>query len=588
MDEETARTLMEKMPPFDPALFPSPHGFTRIGTGSPGSKALGLAAVREVLEERFAPSFRPDIDVRIPPLAVITTDLFDSFVQQNDLHRLVLSDGSDDEVERAFREASLPRQLVHVLRTFLARVHLPLAVRSSSLLEDDVDKPLANVYSTSMVPNNQADTSARLEALLRAIKRVYASTYFRTARNVIRDAGYSPDDQKMAVVLQEVVGSPFGERFYPHISGVLRSYNFYPTGLARPEEGLVHLALGLGRTIVEDGIAWVCSPAHPYANPPYTSVPSLLKHTQKEFWAIDMRGSPQSVSGGVAGTDHLRKWSLAEAEQDGALRVVASTYKADDDRIVPGIDTEGPRIVDFAPILKHKLIPLDRLLPALLETCEETLRGMVEVEFAVSLGERPGAPARFGFLQLRPMAVSQVIVDVPPEDLVSRNVLLASESVLGNGLVDTLCDVVYVRPERFDSKETRSIAGELETINRELVAAGRSYILIGFGRWGTTDPQCGIPVVFGQISGAKVLVESTLPDLHLMLSQGTHFFHNLVSSRAVYFSVEHGGRFRIDWEWLGRQPRVAETPFLRHVRALAPLTVKVDGRTGRGVISHES
>jgi hypothetical protein len=436
-----------------------------------------------------------------------------------------------------------------------------------------------------MIPNNERGPGERLDALLDGLRFVYASTFFRNAKTTRQAAGHSTREEKMAVIVQEVVGSPYGPRFYPHFAGVLRSYNFYAIGLARPEEGLVNLALGLGRTIVDDGIAWSYSPAHPHVNPPYNSAADLVEQTQKEFWAIPMTGAGRPAPFGR--TDTLVRCVLRDAERDGTLRHVASTYDVQDDRIIPGVDREGPRIVDFAPILKHELIPLNPLLPVLLEACEGVRGGMVEAEFAVTIGDSPSAPARLGFLQLRPMTISQDIVDVSLEDLSKDNVLLASESVLGNGVTETLRDVVYVKPHRFQPRDAQTIARELEGLNRELIALGHPYILIGFGRWGTTDPQCGIPVQFAQVCGAKVLVEATLPDMNVMLSQGAHFFHNLIAFRAVYFSVAHGGPYRVDWDWLGRQSSARETRFLRHVKVPSPLTVKVDGRASRGVIYHE-
>jgi hypothetical protein len=289
----------------------------------------------------------------------------------------------------------------------------------------------------------------------------------------------------------------------------------------------------------------------------------------------------------IAETEYMKKYTLDEAERDGALQFIASTYRAADDKIVYGIAEKGPRVVDFAPILKFDLIPLNRLLKALLKTCEDTLLKMVEVEFAATLDGPKGAPARFGFLQVRPMVVSEAEVDLTLSEMAGPNVLAASESALGNGVLQNIRDIVYVKPEKFNVHRTEAVALELESLNRELAKAGRPYLLIGFGRWGTSDPQAGIPVNFGQICGAKVIIESALAETNTMLSQGSHFFHNITSFKVFYFSVSGSDRFRIDWDWLKKQELVQETEFVRQVRLSSPLLVKVDGRTSRGAIFHD-
>ena len=446
-------------------------------------------------------------------------------------------------------------------------------------------EPFASVYATKMVPNNQPDADTRYQKLLEAVKFVYASTFFKTARNYMKATHHTTRDEKMAVVIQEVVGSRFGDRFYPNISGVMRSYNFYPTGHASPEDGIVELALGLGRTIVDDGVSWSFSPAYPRSNPPFKSTGDLLKSTQTLFWAIHM-GKPPAYDP-IKETEYMERYDIGAGEYDGALRFVASTYLPRDDRITSGTAEQGPRIIDFSPILKDRMLPLNDLLLRLKEICESTLGTMVEIEFAVRLDRERCMPAELGFLQVRPMVVSQEQVTVRREELTGDNVLLSSETVLGNGVLDTIRDVVFIDPERFDVRQSHRIASELESFNRDLIEARRPYVLIGFGRWGTTDPLGGIPVDFGQISGAKVIVEASLPDLNFMMSQGSHFFHNITSFKIFYFSIPHEGGYRIDWEWLMKQREVSRTRFVRHIELDAALTVTVDGRCGWGVISHE-
>jgi hypothetical protein len=570
---------------FDRCFFTGAERFTYIGAGELGGKAHGLARMRGILESKLKDSFEPAISIGIPTLTVITTEFFDLFMKQNDLFEIAYSEARDDSLAHAFQRADLPVRLAGDLRALVEQVHAPLAVRSSSMLEDAMFEPFASVYATKMVPNNQPDADTRFRKLGEAVKFVYASTFFKVARNYMRATHHATIDEKMAIVIQEVVGSRFGDRFYPHISGVLRSYNFYPTGHGTPGEGVAELALGLGRTIVDDGVSWSFSPAFPGADPPFKSMGDRLKHTQTSFWAVNM-GRP-AVYDPIQETEYLAAYDLGDAEYDGTLRFIASTYLPADDRITSGIEERGPRIIDFASILKDRILPLNDLLKTLKSACEDTLGAMVEIEFALALGRDSCDPARFGFLQVRPMVVSQAEVDLSDAELSGERVLLASETVLGNGALDTIRDVVFVHPDRFDTMKTRQIAAEIEPFNRRLVEAKKPYLLIGFGRWGTTDPPAGIPVDFGQISGAKVIVEAALPNLNIIMSQGSHFFHNVTSFKIFYFSIPHGSDYRIDWEWLMKQRAVSETHFVKHVELGAPLLAKVDGRSGRGVIMHE-
>jgi hypothetical protein len=585
MPKSIKNSYQARLTRFDRNFFTGKEKFTYIGSGSLGGKAQGLGYMKELLETEVAPRFFPDIHVTIPTLTVIATDSFDRFMIQNDLHEIAFSNARDDLIAHAFQRAELPAQLVGDLRALIAQVHTPLAIRSSSMLEDSMFEPFASVYVTKMTPNNQLGTDARFGKMVEAIKYVYASTFFNNAKNYIQATKHTTADEKMAVIIQEVVGCLNNGRFYPHISGVARSYNFYPMGPAQPMNGVVNLALGLGKTIVDEGIAWSYSPAYPQANPPYNSVRDLLKETQKQFWAIHM-GEPSEYDP-IKEVEYIRKHDLSAAEQDGTLRFIASTYKSDDDKIVIGVGEKGPRIVNFAPILRLDEIHLNDLLKELLKVCEDALGSMVELEFALTLDERHGKPARFGFLQVRPMVVSDAVVDVSLAELTEENVIVASEATLGNGMIDTIRDIIYVKRESFDVRCTQAIGKELERMNYDLASSGTPYLLIGFGRWGSSDPSGGIPVNFGQISGAKVIVEATLPNMNFMLSQGSHFFHNITSFRVFYFSIEHMGKYKIAWEWLDRQNAVSETKFVRHVKLPSPLEIRVDGRQGRGVISHE-
>lgn len=567
----------QNIPEFGRQFFDPEKRLTYIGRGGIGGKAQGLSFIHEVLREKFCAANFPDLEVGVPTLTVLRTDFFDAFMKRNDLYGIALSDEPDDRIAHVFQRADLPVELLGDLRSLVQEVKQPLAVRSSSLLEDALHEPFAGIYETKMTPNNQPDPDVRFRKLTEAIKLVYASTFFKAAKDYRKATGHNAGDEKMAVIIQEVVGRRHDERFYPEISGVARSYNFYPLRPAKPEEGVVSLALGLGKTIVDGGMCWTYSPAQPHAAPPFGSISEWLKGTQTDFWAVNMGKPP--VFDPIRETEYLIKSNLADAEYDGTLRHLASTYDARSDRIVMGTGVTGPRVLTFAPLLILNDIPLNDLIRHLLKICQETLGAAVEMEFAVTFN-----PTRFGFLQVRPMVVSHEVVEISEDEMHGDAVLLASKTVLGNGVINSICDVVYVRPETFEAKNTPAIAGELETINRNLVEAARPYLLVGFGRWGSSDPWLGIPVNWPQISGAKVIVEATLPNMDKEVSQGSHFFHNLASFQVCYFTVRHSGKHQIDWEWLGSQSAITETQFVRHVRLRGTLLAKVDGRSGKGVI----
>jgi len=576
------KPLVAELPRFDRKFWDGTFCCTQIGSGSLGGKANGLVFIKDLLAEQIPPGSFPDVEIHVPTMAVIATDSFDQFVTLNRLADLPFAEMADDRIAHAFQKADLPMELLGDLRALNVEVKSPLAVRSSSLLEDALDHPFAGVYATKMIPNNQHDPDARFRRLAEAIKFVYASTYFREARDH-RAASGAPEE-KMAVILQEVVGQRRDDRFYPDISGVARSYNFYAFEPARPEDGVVTLALGLGKTIVDGGIAWTYSPAYPKKPPPFASVGELLKGTQAEFWAVNM-GKPPAYDP-VSETEYMMRGSLADAEADGALEFLASTYDPERDRVVPGISSRGPRVLNFSPILTYEAVPINDLVKALLHAAENTVKAKVEIEFAVNLEGRRGehARVRLGFLQVRSTVVPDQVVDVAVEDLTNPMAIVASDMVLGNGTEDDIEDIVFVRPERFSPLDTPVIAEQLSAVNRTLQEEHRPYLLIGFGRWGSSHPSLGIPVDWSQISGARAIVEATLPEMNVELSQGSHFFHNLSSFRASYFMVRHGHRFGINWEWLNRQPVIHETELIRHVRPTTDLCVRVDGRTARGII----
>lgn len=568
-----------RVPRFDRRFFDRNEPVTAIGDGSPGGKARGLLRIRDLLAGRSADSTGP-IGVDVPAMAILRTGVFERFMQQNRLWDTVRQGASDKTIALAFQAADLPAEHVGDLRAIVEQVHQPLAIRSSSLLEDALRHPFAGVYATKMIPNDQPDTDSRFRRLTEAIKLVYASTFFEAARRYVEVAGCPPQDERMAVIIQEVVGRRHGVRFYPDVSGVARSYSFYRSGSARPEDGFVALALGLGKTIVDGGLSWNYSPAYPRAVPPVASPSELLDSTQHDFWAVSMTGTRRYDP--VNEVEYLDRCTLADAEADGTLRLTASSYDPASDRLHPGLRGTGPRALTFAPLLVAGEVPVNATIRELLTTSERTLAAPVEIEFALTF--EPGQPARCGFLQVRPMAISTQPVVVTDVDFASPACVVASDAVLGNGESHDLADIVFVRPDRFDAAQSRAIAADVATINAGLVAAGHAYVLIGFGRWGTSDPWLGTPIDWASIAGARAIVETAQPDRHVDPSQGSHFFHNLSSFGVAYFTVRPGIDPPIAWGWLESLPVEHETSYVRHAHAPTPLHVKVDGRSGRGAI----
>ncbi len=566
------------IPQFTEKFFDSGEPITCLGSGEYGGKANGLIFLNEMLKSKFNSNDFPNFNVNIPTMTIIPTNVFDEFMRKNDLYQIAYSDLPDDRIALAFQKADLPFGVLGGLRTLITKVKSPLAIRSSSMLEDALHEPFAGIYSTKMTPNNQGDTDTRFSKLVEAIKLVYASIYFKAAKDYIAATEHKTEEEKMAVIIQEIVGNRYSDRYYPELSGVAKSYNFYPFGNAKPEDGVVNLAFGLGKTIVDGGLSWVYSPKLPKESPPYGSIGELLKQTQTEFWAVNM-GRPPSYDP-IKETEFMLEENITVAEPDDTLRFVASTYIPDSGRLSIGVGNPGPRVINFGYLLVLNDIPLNSLIETLLKSCEVELKTPVEIEFAVTFN-----PLRFGFLQVRPMVVSSDKVEVTEEDLLDENILVASRNVLGNGINNTIKDIVYVKPESFEAKHTNQIAGELESINKTLVNLHRPYLLIGFGRWGSSDPWLGIPVNWGQVSGAKAIVETAMENLNVEFSQGSHFFHNLTSFNVSYFSVKISDSYKIDWDWLSEQHVEYETDFVRHVSLSSALHTKVDGRSGRGTIN---
>ncbi len=567
------------LPPFRRDLFDPALGPTRLGTGELGGKAHGLLRLHREVVGGLDAARLGGITVDVPRLTVLGADVFTAFLAHNGLDPEELASLPDHRIAARCQQGSMPAAFLGDLRALTEWTHQPLAVRSSSLLEDALDHPFAGVYATKMIPNRRLDPDQRFAQLVGAVKFVMASTFFAAARDYRQAAGLGDRPEAMAVIVQEIIGRRHRDRFYPDLSGVARSWNPYPMGRGRPEDGVVNLALGLGKQIVDGGASWTYAPPRPKAPPPAAGPDDLLRSTQTRFWAVNM-GAPRPDP--LREEEYLVQADLAQAEADGVLDPLVSTLDGRSGRLRPGLQGDGPRLLDFAPLLQHRLVPLNDAIVAVLEAARETAGEAVELEFAATLA--PGAPARLGLLQMRPLAVATAPVTVEEADLAREDLLLASDHVLGHGERDDLADVVYLPPDRFETRHTTQIAGELERINRALVADGRPYLLLGFGRWGSSDPWLGVPVRWPQIGGARVIVEATLPGLEPELSQGSHFFHNLVGLGVLYLAVPHRRGRPIAFGRLDALPAVQDTGLVRHVRLPHALQVRVDGRHGRGVV----
>lgn len=562
---------------FDPSTFEATASFCRIGGGSLGGKARGLAFVRHLLAESDMAEQFKGVHVAVPPAVVLGTEVFDQFVSENELRDFAMGSKDDEEIERRFVAAEFPGAFVPQLTAFLEQMRSPLAVRSSSLLEDSQYQPLAGVYNTYMLPNNHPDPEVRLRRLITAVKRVYASTFLTYAKNYFRVTPYRLEEEKMAVLIQKVVGSRHGPRFYPHLAGVARSYNFYPYPPQTAEDGIVAVALGLGRTVVDGERSQLFCPKFPQHLVHFSTPKDMLDNSQREFVSIEMESSDEKVT--------EAHHPLELAEEDGTLGYVSSTYSPANDAVYDGSSRPGIRIVSFASILKHKSFPLPEILIRLIELGRQGMKTEVEIEFAVDLSSSRGGSPEFGFLQMRPLAMFRESEEVEVDDPQAEAVLCWSSSVLGNGKIGHLRDVVVVDRRRFQRSKSREVAAEVARLNAALVTSGTPYVLIGLGRWGSADAWLGIPVTWEQISGARVIVESGFEDMQVSPSQGSHFFQNLTSFRVGYFTVnpELAEGF-LDWDWLESRLGVEAAGVVRHLSFAEPLVVKIDGKRQQGVI----
>jgi hypothetical protein len=563
---------------FDRATFDLRSDFYRIGGGSLGGKARGLAFVRRLISLHGLRERYPGVRIGIPTTAVLGTDVFDRFLDDNDLRSFAIDCQDDAELWRRFEEARFPAEAERDLGAFLERVRQPLAVRSSSLLEDSQNQPFTGVYDTLMVRNNAEEVDERVRQATLAAKRVWASAFSQHAKAYLQATSFRLEEEKMAVMLQCIVGAVHGPRFYPEISGVVRSHNFYPLPPMKAADGIAAVALGLGRAIVEGGACLRFCPSYPQHVPQLSSVAETLETSQRDFWALRLEGDAD-----LAMREEL--FGLDAAEADGTLNRVGSTYSKENDAIYDGLSRRGLRLVTFSPILKQGLFPLPEILRTLMAAGEEGVGGPVEIEFAVNLSRPPAKPVEFGFLQVRPLALARETeaVEVGPVD--SAAVLCRSPRVLGNGRIEGIHDLVVVDFRRFERAQSREAAAEIGRLNGCLLAEKLPYVLIGVGRWGSRDPWLGIPVTWDQVNGARVIVETGLRDLKVTPSQGSHFFQNLTSFNVGYFTVNPDEKEgRLDWDWLDAQPAASTAAHVRHLRLAEPLLIKMNGRKGEGVI----
>lgn len=571
---------------FHKDIYDDYSNFARIGQGSMGGKGRGLAFIDQIIKRHPVCENLDGVQITIPHTLVICTDIFDEFMDLNNLYPDALSELPDSEILRKFLEAEFPEEVRSDLEAFFSVVRRPLAVRSSSLIEDSHYQPFAGIYSTYMVPFTD-DGEARLNMLCDAVKAVYASVFFADSKTYMNATSNVIDQEKMAVILQGVVGEDHDGFYYPNFSGVGRSLNYYPVGDERSEEGVVEVAAGLGSYIVDGGKALRFSPAHPDKVLQTSTLELALRDTQTYLHAL-----PTGAGGMTPLTTddkcNIVKVPVADAFKTGALRYLVSTFDINDRMIRDNEFGPGRKVVTFANVLRHGSFPLAQATDFMLTTGQYEMGRPVEIEFAGEIWKKPDEEGRKGviyWLQIRPIVDQKEMLDDSVTEVPDEEVIFRSDSALGHGLMDGVRYLVYVKPEAFDSMKTPAIAAEVGRINEQLSAAGEPYVLIGPGRWGTSDPYLGIPVRWAQISGARVIAESALPGFRIEPSQGTHFFQNLTSFGTGYFTIdEHGGNGYIDTDYIASLPAETETDYLKIVRFDTPLTIAINGRKSKGVV----
>ena len=567
---------------FDPDRYDKYVKFARIGDGSIGGKARGLAFLNNVINKNAEFLTFENLEVTIPRTVVIGTDIFELFMESNKLYEIALSDRSDEEILEHFVKAKFPHRSDYYLRKFISVIDNPIAIRSSSVLEDSHYQPFAGIYSTYMVSNTD-EVGVVMKQIGDAIKCVYASVYFKSSKAYMQATMNIIDEERMGVVLQEVVGQQHGNRFYPTISGVARSVNFYPIAPEKAEDGIVNVALGLGKQIVEGGVSLRFSPSYPQKALQLSTPEMTLRETQKKFFALDMDNT--SFKPSVNDAVNLQHLDIKQALGDGTLRWLGSVYDYQNNIIRDGIMAKGIPLVTFSNILKHDAFPLAQVIQKIMEVGQKEMNQPVEVEFAVDL-QNPGGTPVFYPLQIRPIVEGEETFKENLEELNPEEQLIYSKSALGNGVIEDVFDVVFVKSESFSAANMIKMVPNVEKVNDTLVGEGRNYILVGPGRWGSQDPWLGVPVKWPQISGARVIIETALDGFCVDPSQGTHFFQNLTSLRVGYMTVNPvTGEGFYNETFLMEQPSVYEDEWIKHVRFERPAVIKLDGKKGIGVVS---
>jgi CheY-like chemotaxis protein len=556
--------------------------FSRIGEGSIGGKARGLVFLSSILKNNKIFSSFPLVNVQVPRTVVLTTDVFEEFMDTNNLYEIALSDLPDEEILKKFVKCQLSSSLQEDLAVFLKYIDFPLAVRSSSKLEDSMYQPFAGIYSTYMIPTIKSDPLQTLHYLTDAIKSIYASVFFKSSKAYMAATSNVIDEEKMGIILQEVCGNQYGNRFYPTLSGVARSINFYPVKPEKSTDGTVNLGFGLGKYVVDGGATLRFSPKYPKNILQLSSPSEALKSSQKTFYALDLSNNFVPTTDDCA---NLLKLKVSEAEADNTLQFVSSTYDFENNIIRDGFSHSGKKLVTFSNILQYNTFPLAEVLDAMLDISKKEMGSPVEIEFAANLDVPEGKPKLFSFLQIRPIVINDQRINFSLDRVSTEKAIVISHSALGNGSIENLFDLIYIKPEAFKPSESKRIAEELEKLNLQFIHENKNYILVGPGRWGSSDPWLGIPIKWPQISEARVIVESGLHNYRIDPSQGTHFFQNLTSFRVGYFTVNpYANEGFYDTGFLGSQTANYESSFIRHLHFAEPLRTFIDGKMNTGVI----
>lgn len=565
---------------YSPETYNDTIWFARCGDGAMGGKGRGLAFLNHVLQKNNLYDKWDNIRIFVPRTLVVTTDFFDRFIHDNGLQYVINADLSDEEILSEFVSAALPQDLVAALRHFIRVTNKPLAVRSSSKLEDSYYQPFAGVYSTYMIPHTENEDQ-QLRLLSKAVKSVYASVYYAASRGYITSTGNVLSEEKMAIVLQEVCGEPEGNYFFPVISGVARSVNFYPVGKEKPEDGIVKIAYGLGKVVVDGEQVLRFSPKYPKNVLQTSTLDLAMRETQQSMLALSL--NPEKFKTSIDDAINLERFRIHECGQFESLKLIASTFDRENMRIVDSCYPDGPRIVTFAPQLKFNTFPLAEIVRQLLAMAEEEIKCPVEIEFAVNLEREPQI---FHVLQIRPISADSLTAKVEWDTIDETGAFLRSGNALGIGQIDDVCDIIYLRKDTFDILRTRVMADTIREWNNRLRAEGRSYLLIGYGRWGSQIPSLGVPVQWSDISEAKAIAECSLENFRIEPSQGSHFFQNLTSFNVGYVNIDPWARQQdlYNEEVLNALPAVEETEFVRHVRLDKPLQMYIDGFANKALI----